>query len=840
MRIGISWLDFKLGFRMLVKYPGLTLVGALAIAFAIWMGAGAFEFISQVVRPTLPLPDGDRIVGVRVRDAESSRLLEPRLDNFERWRHELRTLDELGAYRTRGRNLITGEGLGEPLRIAEISPAGFRVARVAPLLGRGLVEADGQSGATAVAVIGHDVWQRRFGGDSGVVGRTVQLGNEQTTIVGVMPEGFGFPVAHSVWVPLRLNALDFAPEGMQMLAVFGRLAPGASLEDAQAELAAWGRRAAADHPDTHRHLRPRVLPYAKSVVYLPNIAALGFSAMNLFLVMLLLLVTSNVALLMFARAAAREGELAVRTALGATRGRIITQLFAEALVLAGLGAVLGLAASRWGLRWMQGVIEADVAGGGLFNGMLPFWFRPGLSPATVLYSVGLTILAATVIGVVPGLKVTRGLRARLQRASAGGGGFRFGGVWTAVIVAQVAMTVTFPAAAYIAQSEARQIHEIRIPFSAHEFLTARLEMDREHAAETLAEIRAEQRAERFTAAFRDLEQRLLADPAVTGVTYGERLPLMYHPHRLIEIDEGGAAPLHPSWPEGYRVSSAAVDPDFFEVLNTPIVTGRGFGSGDLAGGARSIVVNQSFVERVLGGRNPIGRRVRYVFLEERRGDPSWSPEDEPWYEIVGVVPDMGTSAGDEDPKIAAFYHPASPGDVAPLQLAVHLRGDPTAFPPRLRALAAAVDPDLRLYDPMPLSEVTSSDLLLIAFWFWLIIGVSVVALVLSLAGIYSVMAFTVAQRTREIGIRVALGAPARSILGGIFRRPLRQLALGIGVGGLFAGALVSAAESTGPTAAGAAMFLGYVVLMTGVCLLACFVPTRRALGVEPTEALRAE
>jgi hypothetical protein len=448
-------LDFKLGVRMLVKYPGLTLVGGLAMAFAIWVGAGAFEFVSQVVSPTLGLDEGERVVALRNWDAAAGRVQPRAVHDFVAWRAELRSVHDLGAYRESERNLITGDGASEPVALAEISASAFRLTRVPPLLGRSLTEADERPDAPPVAVIGHDVWQRRFGGDPGVVGRTVRLGSAPATVVGVMPAGYGFPVAHTVWVPLRLDALDHARGQGPSLRLFGRLAPGVTLDRAQAELATLGRRAAAEHPATHAQLRPQIMPYARSVFDLSAVEAGMLRSGNVFAVMLVVLVCGNVALLLFARAATREAELLVRTALGATRGQIVTQLFAEALVLGGVAAVVGLAAAGAGLRWMLAVVEADA------GTKLPFWFAGRLSPATVAYAVGLALFGAAIAGVTPALKVTRDLGPRMRQAGAGAGGLQFGGIWTLVIVAQVAVTVAFPVTAFGTRREAVEIRAMR-------------------------------------------------------------------------------------------------------------------------------------------------------------------------------------------------------------------------------------------------------------------------------------------------------------------------------------------------------------------------------------------
>ncbi|HEX6938709.1 MAG TPA: ABC transporter permease [Longimicrobiales bacterium] len=827
----VSALDFKLGLRMLVRYPGLTIIGGLAMAFAIWVGIGTFEFIAQVVHPRLPFEDGDRIVAIELWNAEESREERRVLHDFVAWREQLRTVEELGAWRAVERNLITGDGVGEPVDVAEMTAAGFRVTGIAPLLGRTLQPADERADAPAVVVLGHDLWVRRFGADPGVVGSVVRLGREPATVVGVMPEGFAFPVSHGLWAPLRLNPLEHERGRGPAIRVFGRLAPGVSLEEAQTELTALGRRAAAAYPETHAHLRPRVMPYARSVIDVSGWVSLGIVSINGFIVALLVLVSGNVALLLFARAAAREGEIVVRSALGASRGRIIGQLFVEALVLAAGAAVVGLLGARSGMRWAMGVYETTVLGD------LPFWFHDTLSPGSVVYTLALTLLAATVAGVLPALKVTgRDLAGRLRRGSAGGGA-RFGGVWTTVIVAQVAVTMFCALISYVIQREMAEIRSRDPGFPVEEYLSVMLRTDDDPApAADDAGARAERQA-RARAAFLALEQRLAAEPWVAGVTFASAPPGASHPWRRIEVDAGGAVP---EWePPGYRVRVAAVATDYFDVLGTRISSGRGFTPADVEAG-RAVIVNTFFVDSVLGGRNPIGRRVRYL-PGERDAPGSPGSGTDRWYEIVGVVDGLRMDDGASS-LIAGIFHPVAPAAAGADRMIVHVRGDPASFAPRLRRLAAEVDPTLRLVRPVPLEQFRRDSLRLYGFWSLLIGALTLVALILSWAGIYAVLSFDVTRRTREIGVRVALGGDARRVLLALFRRPMLQVGLGVGVGTLAILVLHIITSDPGrePLARQIAQIGAYATVMMGVCMLACIVPARRALRIEPMEALRVE
>ncbi|HEX7241751.1 MAG TPA: ABC transporter permease, partial [Longimicrobiaceae bacterium] len=432
-------LDFRLGVRMLLRSPGLTAVAVLALSVAIGGGAAYLEFVNDLIRPRLPFPDGGRVVGIYVRDAASGKTEQRTAHDFLAWRGELESVRDLGAFQPLERNLITPDGRTEPVEGVEISASAFRVTRVPPLLGRPLVEADEEPGAPPVAVLGHDLWRSRFGGDPGAVGRTVRLGSAPVTVVGVMPPGFAFPVNHGLWVPLRLDGSALRRGEGPAIRMFGRLAPGVGLGAAQAELGAAGLRAAAGSPDA-KNLRPFVEPYVESLWSSAPDGVLQMRmmyALNLFFLGLLGVCGANVATLVFARTMTRAGEITVRTALGASRGRIAAQLFAEALVLTSVAALVGLAAAALGLRWVKAALVAEGA-------VPPFWWDDRLAPETLLYAVVLAVLAAVVVGVVPALRATGPrLQAGLKHAAAGGSGTGFGGVWTGVIVTQVALTVVF-------------------------------------------------------------------------------------------------------------------------------------------------------------------------------------------------------------------------------------------------------------------------------------------------------------------------------------------------------------------------------------------------------------
>ncbi|MGH7554550.1 MAG: ABC transporter permease, partial [Longimicrobiales bacterium] len=499
------------------------------------------------------------------------------------------------------------------------------------------------------------------------------------------------------------------------------------------------------------------------------------------------------------------------------------QLFAEALVLGGISAVVGLVAARFGVQWGLWVLQENL-------GRLPFWFDATLSHATLLYAVVLTVLAAAIAGVVPALKVTRAVGVRMRQLTAGGGGVKFGGIWTIVIVAQVAVTVAFPATAFYLQSRMQPIKSIDVGFAAEQYLSVELEMDWETASGEPAYASPSEFLAQFRRTYEELERRLEAEPAVTGVTFANRLPRMLHIQRRIEIDEDPSA--SPDSVPGYSVNFATVDADYFDVLGAPIVSGRGFRSGDLA--SRVVIVNRSFVDRVLEGRNPIGRRLRAAQVESGQ-------KPDPWYEIIGVVKDLGMNylGNTYDHGGAGFYQPLSQAAAHPIYMAVHVKGDPESFGPRLRAVGNSVDPSLRFYDLQRLDQLYRGVLKMIGIMLRVALLLSSVALVLALAGIYSVMSFTVSRRTREIGIRVALGADARRVALAIFSRPLAQVGLGVIAGGALVALLVHFVMD-GLSPRGIGLVMAYAALMMAVCMIACIVPVRRALAVEPTDALRED
>ena len=824
---GIS-LDLKLGARMLVKYPGLTIVGGLAMAFGIWFGAVTSQMYGIVTGTTLPLPDGDRIVKIQSWDLKTRNDEDRVLYDYQLYRG-LRSITDLGAYRDASVNVVGADGSAQPAVAAEVTASAFRIAPERPLHGRVLEVADERPGAAPVVLLGYEVWRERFDGNPQVVGRNIQLGSNFATVVGVMPEGYVFPTSHELWMPLRTD-VPAAPRQGGEITVFGRLAPGSSFENAQTEVAALGKRLAAEHPTTHAQLQPHVLPYTQASVDSSDMAQMK-ALTHFFVVMLVAVVCCTVALLLFARAASRETEILVRSALGASRRRIVTQLFAEALVLAGVAAVVGLASAQLTLtRLGRPYLEMNY-------GRLPFWYEFDLAPLTIAWALALALVGAVIAGVLPGRKITRGLGTRLRAGTAGGGGVSFGGVWTAVIVTQVALTVAFPAVVMVVRGEMQRLQSYDIGFRAEEYLGVSVGIDGPAAGTADSSSTAALRA-RFSASVDALRSQLEAEPGIAGVSLVDRMPADYHPEKAVEVVSMPGTP-------SVQVSTAKIDLSYFDVLQAPVRSGRAFTSADVSPDARVVIVDEGFVNDVMPGRNPVGHRIRISTgstLDSNRAQL-------PWYEIVGVVKDLGMRHPIQRDPTAGVYLPLLPDSRTVVSMVVRGRGDPLAVAPRIRELATAVDPSLRIESMTRIDEAMLPLVWFLTLWMRMTMGLTAVALLLSLAGIYAVLSYTVARRTREIGVRVALGASARLVITSIFRRPLTQVVLGVVAGTtIIAIATLAMQESQefaglrgrGLTIEQVATLIGYAILMVGVCMLACVAPTIRALRVQPTEALRAE
>ncbi|HEX2167063.1 MAG TPA: ABC transporter permease [Longimicrobiales bacterium] len=828
---GLS-LDLRLAWRVLLKTPGLTVVGVFGIAIGTALGVGAFIVLTGMFFPKLPLDEGERVVALAMLDVQSGSHAKQLLHDFDAWREELRSVEHVAAATMGVRSLVTGDAPEVEVRAAEMTASAFRVARVQPLIGRYLLPEDEDDSAPLVAVVGYELWQSHFDGDPTAVGRTVLVGGVPHDVVGVMPPGFEMPRQEELWTPLRADPGQHARGAGPSLYVFGRLAPGVTHERAQAELTVLGRRAAAAFPETHAHLRPLVLPYTYPLDGIEDRDDLwNAAAVQLTLSLLLIAIAVNVAVLVYARTAMRQGEIAVRTALGASRRRIIAQLFLEALVLSSVGAALGLALAHSALEQFRALTAA--------RGESAFWVDYSLQPRSVLFAAALAIMSACIVGIIPALKAT-GRRVQSDLRGLGGLGgatARLGRGWTALIVVQVGVAVTVLPLALSQGYRDIRMADVRPTFAAHEFLTADLAvaMPLHPGMDGAAHRRAA--AARMAVRLSDLERRLEAEPAVAGVTFeGDAVP----GGAGVELENASADAVSAT----HDAQLTGVAPDYFELLDIPLMAGRGLTAADAMTGdtARAsgggVVVNEAFVRQLLDGGNALGRQLRFVPPAE---SGAWSDEHAaaeagPWHEVVGVVPNLHASALEGTSGEPAVYYAVTP-ELQTATLLVRVRGDDVdAFAPRLRELASALDPDLRIDGVANLARLPNARFLaMVAALLQLIFGIVVL---LSAAGVHALMSVTVTRRRREIGVRAALGAQPHRLLMSVFSRTGAQLAFGALVGSALAAALL---QSSGLGAIRNAVFVGLVVgVMMLAGLIAATGPALRGLRIHPMEALRDE
>lgn len=808
---GVRWLealtpDAKLALRMLVKSPLLSVVGGLGMAVTIAIATGFFTFMTFYYSDA-PVEDGDRVVTVGYIEGDHNHST---LFDYQVWKDELESIEDLAAYRTVHRDLespISGSG---PAKVAEMTASGLRVARVPPLLGRPLLDSDEVAGAPRVVVIGYREWHQTFGGDPAVVGRQLRLDGTPHTVVGVMPEGFRLPVNHGYWTAL-VTATSLEPAEGPQIHVFGRLAPGVEAAAVEAEASAIGGQMAAEYPQIYERLRAVVLPYIRHVLDVQQYSAWAIWMMQIFAALILIAVAVNVAVLFYARTALRRDEITVRTALGASRSRIVTQLFLEALALSAVAAALGLLITQVG--YSQLTLLEDIADD------FPYWLFGGLPPETILYVAGLAALAAVVVGVLPALQVTgRHLESTL-REMGGGTGLRMGRTWTVLICAQVAVAVgVLPAVVGVAWNYTPPPTPT---FAASEILSFRLQP--RALLGGVADSGQSASSPDYGTLQPELLRRVEAIPGVARVTFTSGRALVY-----IGLEEPASA----IEPNSTDVDSHRVDIEYFAAFGVSLLAGRTFDRGDAVEGATAAIVNRAFVEEFFAGGGALGRRFREISVGG--GEESGS---EPWFEVVGVVEDMfHPRRGRLDPET---YHPIALA-TEPIMLAARTTGiDAAEIAPRVREIAAEIAPGYELWST-PMHMRYAGDPAELRF-ILLIVGLATLSvLLLSSAGISAMMSFAVTQRQREVGIRTALGATRRQVIASIFWRATRQLGIGLVIG--VAGAALLDRLAGGDMLGGEVLPLLTLVatIMLAAGLLATLGPARRALRIQPMEALREE
>ena len=832
-QLRFSWLDVKVGLRMLRKHPMLNLAAVFALAVGIPVGL-APSHLARALEAPLPGDAADRLRAIRHWDPLSSAVAPTWDGEFTFWAQTLRSFSSLGAFRTSSYNVASVDGRAAPAAGAQLSSSVFQMLRARPLLGRVLEEADFVAGAPDVVVIGHGLWSSRFGQDPRVLGRSVRIGRNLHVVVGVMPDGFAFPTNEALWLPLRLTSVGGMQERVRVQ-VLGRLADGVSAQQAEAELSSQGPpplnspsgAGSVNEAGERARLRAEVVPFGLLYLGLPAGGLAGlpeFRYVQALMFVLMLVACGNVAMLVFARTATRLREFAIRTALGASRGRIVSQIFVETLLLAVIAAGVGVLVFNWALDHVN---LAGLAG----ESALPYWLSLGLTRETALSALAFAAVSATVAGVLPAIVITgRGIAQNIR----GGSRVRFGRLTGALVVADIAVSVAAVGMAFAVSGHATDLQaaDRATGIPASEYLAVEFRLP--EGASTSADARADDGAPdplrvQLAAAQRELVARLDREPGVRRVAVGDVLPRMEHrsrPYELDGVERVADAPLR--W-----TRLARVDVDFFDALATPILSGRDFVRTDAEEGSRVAIVNTAFVERALEDQDPIGRRVRFP----NTGNAAW-------YEIVGVVGPLGVNVLNAD-RGEAVYLPAALGTINPMQLAVHTVVPPAALTGRVRELAMAVDPDLVMGKASVLSDVRQGDWYLVmglAAGLVVLVGVLIA---LATSGLYAMLSLSVSERTREIGIRAALGASRGGLLLTILKRSLVQIGLGAVIGLPIAARsvfeLTGTPDGAGSVAQSMAVALG---LATGIVLLvglsSCLVPARRILGIEAREAMHAD
>jgi predicted permease len=615
-------------------------------------------------------------------------------------------------------------------------------------------------------------------------------------------------------------------------AVFARLAPGASMEQAGAELATLGLTEAEGRPSSGGAARTRVVAYPIAFVGDVGQSQILVGIAVILASLLLVPPCANLAILVYARSASRLPEFAARHALGASRGRIVSQLFVETFLLAAVSGTVALILVRLALGQVAAFLDRQIGGG------LPFWFDVTPSLSTVLLVTLLALIAATIAGVLPGLQATgrmmkEGLASLGSRTAP-----RLGRTWTVLVVAQVGFAVAAtPTALEMAWGTLRP-STLGPGFAADEYLTARLALDAEGRATSGSAVPAAP-VDRLAVLLPELVRRLEAEPGIAGATVGSTLPGS-GPWASLEMEPvNGADPARPllRLQGGHLVQLVRVDEDFWPTFELQPLSGRVLNDGDGLGGQEPIVVNESFVRLVMGGRSPVGHRLRYT---RHSGGTGWTSEDQlTWFEIVGVVPDLPANVA-----YGIAYHPAAPGVFQTPSLAVHVEPGVTGAAGRIREIAAGVDPTLRLEEVRTLDDLYRQQAFGNMVGASALLAATLSVLLLSAAGMYALMSFTVQQRRREIGIRAALGAGSARLLAGVFKRAAGQLLMGAAVGGSLAYIVDAYVPQEMLQMLGGWDVPGVLpataVFMVAVGLLAALGPARRGLRVDPTEAMRGD
>lgn len=801
--------DLRFALRQMAKAPAFTAVVVLTLALGIGACTAIFSVVNGVILKPLPYPDSHRLVLVGETEVPGARPVSGSVSplNFLDWREQNTVFEHLAASRGSGFN-FTRPG-GEPQRLLglRVTANYFDVLGITPAIGRGFNTDDDRPGAERVVLLSHATWQQHFSGTPAALGRTVLLDGHPHTIVGVMPEWMQRASGYHFWVPIAFGAAETAPtnRGSHYLNAIGRLRADVDPTQAQTELNTIAERLARQFPETNRDDRVTVMPYLDYVV--------GPSRPVLFALLgavgaLLLIACANVANLLLARATTRAREMAVRTALGASRWRVVRQLLIESLVVATAGGALGLLVARWGLDGLLLLAPAD----------LPRMREIGLDRSVLAFASGLILVTGFTFGLVPALQTARVNLGEALKDGARGSGEAAPRrrLRSLFVIVEIALSLVLLSGAGLLMRSFARLQAIDPGFRAEHVTTLTV------STPTAKYPHAAQRVNAANA----YAERIRALPGVVAAGATNDLPLAGGENVFAFMIEGRPPEATSDLP---TATYALASPGYFEALGVTLLRGRTFGELDHAEAPRVAIISQGLAERYFPGRDPIGERI------------SITNAPETWREIVGVVGNVRHVALDEVNALHV-YEPIAQLAPTTYHFVVRSAGPNAGLPQALRAIVREVDPEQPVIRLAPMETFLIAALSRQRFGMTLFAVFSGIALVLAAVGISGVMAYTVSQRTAEFGLRMALGAQASDVRNLVLAQAVRLagLGLGLGLGLTLLGARLIESLLFEISARDPLTLTAIAAMLAGVALLACWAPARRAAKVDPMVALRSD
>jgi putative ABC transport system permease protein len=803
--------DLKYGLRMLAKDPGFTAVAVIALALGIGANTSIFSGVNGMLLHPFAFKHLDRIVAVRETvQKQNENHIKAAPANFRDWKEQSKGFDMLAAGHGWDVNL-TGAGVAERVEGYQVTADFFPLLGMPPQFGRGITAGDFEAGHTSVVVLSYGFWQRHLGADRGIVGKSLHLNGQEFTVIGVMPADFEYPVGGEAWAPLDLSAAQNADRAGHYLEVIGRLKSGTAMAQAQADLETIAAHLAQQYPQTNAGHGVRVVSLVEDLTTGSRQFLLVLMGAAVFV---LLLACANVANLQLARATARQKELAVRLALGASRWQIARQLLVESVVLALLGGLVGVLLASWGGELMQRTIPPFIVQ------HIPGIKHMKIDSGVLAFTLVVTLLAGILAGLAPALHVSNpdpneAMKEGVRGGSASPGRQRLRAM---LVVTEVALALVLLVGAGLMVKGFHSLLNADLGFDRSNVLTFRI---------ALAESKARDKA-RVRDFYAQVIERLQVLPGVDSAAAVTSLPSGWSWNRTEYTAEGQP----PAAPGEMRVAVwQSITPGFFRALRVPLLEGRLLTAQDGTDAPLAVVISQSMAHRIWGSQDPVGKRIKFGRAES----------SEPWKTIVGVVGDIAQSPFDLVPEPTAYF-PFAQMPLASSALAVRTAGDPIALAAAVRAQVRSVDADQPPYDMRTLEQLLSDDVSGVEHSARMMFAFGVVALVLSASGIFALMTYSVTQRTHEIGVRMALGAQRGDVLRLVVGYAIKLAIVGLAIGVPFALALTRALSSVlfGVVRIDTPVFALFTLLLALVAALAAYIPARRATQVDPMVALRYE